>query len=257
MAIEKQNYTLGRGRLYFDDGDGERYIGNTPEFNLSTSTEFLEHYNADEGLRNRDRNIVVQIDYSGSLTTDHISPENLAMLFMGEAATLTQAELTGETDTFDEGKAYHWYQLGTDDANPAGKRMVSNVSVSADPDGTATSATEGDDYELDAERGRLQVLEGGALDGVDFEVTYDVDEATRSQVVSGAKQVTGKLRFVSANPEGAGEQRDYFMPAVTLSANGDFALKAEQDWQAIPFSLEIAKTENAEAIYADGLPYTP
>lgn len=254
MATEKQNYTLGRGRLYFDQGDGERYIGNTPEFNLSVSSENLEHYNSDEGLRNRDRNIVIQIDYSGSFTTDHISPENLAMLFMGEETTLTQASLTAETDQFDEGKAYHWYQLGVDDDNPAGKRQVSNVTVTASG---STSATEGEDYELDGERGRIQVLEDGVLDGESFEVEYDVDESSRSAVVSGDRQVTGKLRFISANPEGAGEQRDYFMPSVTISADGDFALKAEQDWQAIPFSMEISKTDSAEAIYADGLPYTP
>lgn len=256
MATEKQNYTLGRGRLFFDDGSGERWIGNTPEFNLSTSTETLEHYSSSEGLRNRDRNIVTQIDYSGGFTTDHISPENLAMLFMGEANTLTQTSLTGETDTFTSGVAFHYYQLGTDASNPAGKRQVSGVTVTADPDGTGTSAEEGTDYEVDLALGRIQVLEGGALDGADFEVTYDVDEATRSQVVSGAKQVQGKLRFVSANPEGAGDQRDYFMPSVTLSADGDFSLIAEQDWQAISFSVEIAKTENMQAVYADGRPLT-
>lgn len=255
MATETQNYTLGRGRLFFDDGEGERWIGNTPEFSLTTATETLEHYSSSEGLRNRDRNIVTQIDYSGGFTTDHISPANLAMLFMGDANTLTQAALTAEVDTFDEGVAFHYYQLGTDTANPAGKRQVSNVSISADPNGTPAAAVEGTDYEVDLALGRVQVLEGGALDGVEFEVTYDVDATSRSQVVSGSKQVTGKLRFVSANPQGAGDQRDYFMPSVTLSANGDFNLIAEQDWQAIAFSVEIAQTEAAEAVYADGRPF--
>ncbi|MCE8012892.1 hypothetical protein [Billgrantia desiderata] len=255
MAIKEQNYTLGRGRLYFDDGSGERYIGNTPEFNLTTATETLEHYNSDEGLRNRDRNIVTQIDYSSTFTTDNISPENLAMLFMGEANTLTQAALTGEEDTFESVKPWNWYQLGTSVTSPAGKRDVSNVAVVK---GGGSALTPGADYELDAKLGRIQVLEGGAIENGDtLTVTYDVAASTRSVVVSGAKQVQGKLRFISANPEGAGDQRDYFMPSVTLSANGDFALKAEQDWQAIPFSVEIAKTESAEAIYADGRPYTP
>lgn len=258
MAIQKQNYVLGRGRLYFDDGEhGERYIGNTPEFNLSTSTESLEHFNSDEELLNRDRNIVTQINYSGSFTTDNIAPENLAMLFMGDSTTLTQESLTGETDTFEDGVAYAWYQLGEDDDNPAGKRMVSNISVEVDPDGTAEAAEEGTDYEVDAERGRIQVLEDGLLDGQTFAVTYDVDESSRSAVVSGDKQIIGKLRFVSANPDGAGEQRDFFMPSVTISGNGDFALKAESDWQAIPFSVEITKSETTEAVYADGLPYSP
>lgn len=255
MATESQNYTLGRGRLFFDDGDGERWIGNTPEFTLTTATETLEHYSSASGLRNRDRNIVVQIDYSGGFNTDHISPENLAMLFMGEANTLTQAALTAEVDTFPAGVAFRYYQLGEDTANPAGKRQVSNVSVSADPGGTPTPAVENTDYEVDLALGRIQVLEGGLLDGADFEVTYDVDATSRSQVVSGSKQVSGTLRFISANPEGAGSQRDYFMPSVTLSANGDFSLIAEQDWQAIAFSVEIAKTDAAEAVYADGRPF--
>jgi len=252
--IEKQNYTLGRGELYFDDGSGERYIGNTPEFTLSTATETLEHYNSDKGLRNRDRNIVTQVTYSGSFTTDHISPENLAMLFMGTADTLTQSALTGESDVFDSVSPMLWYQLGTSDAAPAGVRGVSNVSVEG---AGATTLTEGSDYELDAQLGRLQILpDGNVSDGDSITVTYDVDATTRSQVVSGTKQVNGKLRYVSFNPEGAGAQRDYFMPSVTLSANGDFALKAESDWQAIPFSAEISKTETSEAVYADGRPFS-
>jgi len=254
MAIKEQNYVLGRGRLYFDDGSGERYIGNSPEFNLTTATETLEHYNSDEGLRNRDRNIVTQIDYSATFSTDNIAPENLAMLFMGEANTLTQAALTSQTDTFEGVKAWNWYQLGTDTANPAGKRNVETVVVKTG----ATTHVAGEDYEVDLALGRIQVLAGGAIaDGDDITVEYGVAASTRSVVISGAKQVQGKLRFISVNPEGAGDQRDYFMPSVTLSANGDFALKAEQDWQVIPFSVEIAKTESAEAIYADGRAYTP
>ncbi|WP_299315743.1 hypothetical protein [uncultured Halomonas sp.] len=255
MAIKEQNYTLGRGRLYFDDGSGERYIGNTPEFNLTTATETLEHYNSDQGLRNRDRNIVTQIDYSATFTTDNISPENLAMLFMGEANTLTQASLENQEDEFHEVKAWHWYQLGTDSDNPAGKRKVEGVEVT---DGDLTTYVAGTDYELDAELGRIQVLEGGAIaDGSNITVSYDVAASTRSVVVSGARQVQGKMRFISANPQGAGDQRDFFMPSVTLSANGDFALKAEQDWQAIPFSVEIARGESAEAVYADGRAFAP
>ncbi len=256
--INSQNYTLGRGELYFDDGSGERYLGNTTEFNLSTATETLEHYSSDRGLRNRDRSIVTQITYSGSTTTDNIVVENLAMLFLGTATTLSQGSLTGEIDTFTGVQGYNWYQLGTDATNPAGKRDVSNVSVSIDPAGTPTAAVEGTDYELDASLGRIQVLESGAItDGADIEVTYDVAAYSIEQVVSGDIQVQGKLRYVAYNPSGAGKQMDYFLPSVTISANGDFALKAEQDWQAIPFSLEISKTDTEEAVYVNGRPFTP
>ncbi len=254
--IESQNYTLGRGELYFDNGNGERYLGNTTEFNLSTATETLEHYSSDRGLRNRDRSIVTQITYSGSTTTDNIIVENLAMLFLGESTTVSQGSLTGEVDTFVGVKGYNWYQLGTDAANPAGKRDVSNVTVTGA--GGTPSYVEGTDFELDAALGRLQVLRGGAItDDSDIDVTYDVAAYSIEQVVSGDSQVRGKLRYVAFNPDGAGKQMDYFMPSVTLSANGDFALKAEQDWQAIPFSVEISKTDTEEAVYVQGRPFTP
>lgn len=260
MATQQQNYTLGRGRLFFDrlmpDGTytGERYLGNTPEFALSASSETLEHYNSDEGIRSRDRNVVTQINYTGSYTTDNVVPENLALMFLGSSEVLTQAAAPGQTSAFTNLKAWNWYQLGASDASPSGVRSVSNVTV-ADDAGTVTGITEGTDYELDATLARFQVLEGGKLDGLAaITVTYDVDAASRTRVVSGSQQVTGRLRFIAANPQG--DQADYFMPSVTMSANGDFSLKAESDWQAIPFSLEISKTETQEAIYVDGRPYT-
>lgn len=254
---EKQNYVLGRGRLYFDDGKGERYIGNTPSLALSVSTESVEHYSSEEGLRNRDRNIITQINYTGSFTTDHISPENLAMLFMGDKETITQSSLSGETDTFEEVVPGRFYQLGTDDANPAGKRKVSNVTATLDPGGSGTSLEEGTDYEVSKELGRIEILEGGSVsEGDTVEITYDVDEATVEQVVSGSRQVQGALRFISANPDGAGEQRDFFMPSVSVSADGDFTLKSDQDWQQIPFSLDITQPDGGEAVYANGRPFT-
>lgn len=257
MATDKQNYVLGRGRLYFDDGTGERYIGNTPSLALSVSTESIEHYSSEEGLRNRDRNIVTQVNYTGSFTTDHISPENLAMLFMGAKESISQTSLSGEEDTFEEVIPGRYYQLGTDDSNPAGKRKVSNVTVTQDPDGSSTDLEEDTDFEVQKELGRVRILEGGSVsEGDTVKITYDVDEATVEQVVSGTRQVAGKLRFISANPDGAGEQRDFFMPQVTISADGDFTLKSDQDWQQIPFSLDITRPEGQEAVYANGRPYT-
>ena len=44
---------------------------------------------------------------------------------------------------------------------------------------------------------------------------------------------------------------DYFFPAVSLSPNGDFALKGDE-WQQIPLNVEILKGATNEAIYADG-----
>lgn len=54
------NYTLGRGKVYFARfTSGQvpgpfRYIGNTPEFNLTIELETLDHFSSDEGIREKD-----------------------------------------------------------------------------------------------------------------------------------------------------------------------------------------------------------
>ena len=58
MANETQKYTLGRGEVFFNKfkpgtniGEGERYLGNTPEYSLTNDVETLDHFNSDRGLR--------------------------------------------------------------------------------------------------------------------------------------------------------------------------------------------------------------
>ena len=69
-------------------------------------------------------------------------------------------------------------------------------------------------------------------------------------MISGSTAVSGSLRYVAYNPEG--EQIDYFMPSVTLSPNGDFALKSDE-WQVIPFNIDVTKRDaDTAAIYGEG-----
>ena len=91
------NITLGRGRLYFapflpgtqTPQAARLYLGNTPGCNLSGSVEKLDHYTADTRVRSKDRSITIEANYSGSLTTDNISLDNLAYFFLGEKSTVT------------------------------------------------------------------------------------------------------------------------------------------------------------------------
>ena len=78
--------TLGRGELYFfpflagtttPSKDG-RYFGNTPGFNLSASVEKLAHFSADRGLKVKDRNVTLSVDYTGTMECDNINADNLA-----------------------------------------------------------------------------------------------------------------------------------------------------------------------------------
>jgi len=251
------NYTLGRGQIFFGrfiEGtqvpEGERYLGNTPEMSITLEPEMLDHFSSDRGIREKDDSVTLQINRTGAMTCDNIDPENLAMLVMGETSILTEAgtAVTAEA-VVTLSKKDMWYQLGTSTTNPSGVRDVSAVTLKTD----TTTYVAGTDYILDAALGRFQVI-SATMTGKAITADYTPAAKSRIRVISKGDTVEGSLRFIAYNPKGA--NFDYFMPWVKLTPNGDFALKAEE-WQTIPFNLEIIKPADAEAIYVDGRPYTP
>lgn len=243
MPLEKTtNQTLGRGKIYFKKlgESGFRYLGNTPSFGLTASSETLKHFSSDEGVRVQDKEIVVQTDYSGSFVTDNINYENLAMLLLGEASTVAVASSTGTALSFTDVKQGHVYDLG--------KRNVSSVVV--------TGATVGDDYTVDAAKGLITIVVGGGIaDGDDIAGTFNSAAYSYDKVVSAGNAVEGSLMFIANNPEG--DDIDYVMPDVKLTPNGEFQIKAEE-WQQLSFNLAISKPDDGSAaITASGRPYTP
>jgi len=260
------NYTLGRGEIWFAQfladslvAGGERYFGNTPEFNISVESESLDHYDSDHGVNEMDDSVTTSTSRSASIITDHIDPKNLAMFFMGSSATFT---VTGATITDEAHNAVEQgltYQLGITPTNPVGARELDLHSTGPDVKivvkndaGSPTTYDEGDDYTIDMVSGRLTIVAGGAITtGTNLEVSYKTKSSTRDRVISGGKPIEGALRYLAFNP--AGKQIDYYMPRVKISPTGDLALKGDE-WQQIPFSVEILKKSGREAVYADGRP---
>ena len=98
-----KNYTLGRGRVFIDrfaanavvsaltKGDGERYLGNTPEFTMTSESEDLEHFDSDSGVRVKDGAVQLTLNRSGAFTCDNISAENIALYFLSHSLATTSA----------------------------------------------------------------------------------------------------------------------------------------------------------------------
>lgn len=267
------NYTLGRGELWFAkfksntrDPGGERYLGNSPEFSATISSDNLDHFNSDHGVNEKDASIVLTMNRAATFTTDNISPENMALFFFGSTTGLATvgALITGEVvPVTDLGYSY---QLGQTDANPVGAKNLS-VHTVGDPDATptpiaeakvvvtnsagSTTYEEGVDYTVNLLTGRITPLEGGAIVVGDIKVSYRTTTASRTRVISGNAPVEGSLRYIPFNPEG--DDFEWYMPWVKLRPNGDYALKGDT-WQTIPFTVEILKLDDKEAIYIDGVP---
>lgn len=65
----------------------------------------------DNGIRIKDDLDVARTESYGRFTTDHISPENLALFFLGSASVLTQAAAT-QTYNIADAKKNRRYQIG-------------------------------------------------------------------------------------------------------------------------------------------------
>lgn len=257
------NYTLGRGEIHFGkfkDGTqiavGERYLGNTPEVAFTIETENLDHFSSDRGVREKDESVPLQTTRTGTMTCDNIDPANLAYFFFGDddllaitGATITDEVINPNGDGVLEGQ---WYQLGVSTPLPQGQN---NLTIHTGPStkvivkdfSGAPTHVEGTDYKVDLASGRIYIIPGGGIDdGDSLKVTYKTTTQSKGRVLSGSTPIEGSLRFLARNP--VGKQYDYYMPWVKITPNGDFALKGD-DWQTIPFNLEILKKSAAEAFY--------
>lgn len=265
MAFPQKNYTLGRGELYFGRyypgtriAMPQMYIGNTTEITLTTETDTLDHYDSDHGIRVKDDSVLLEKNTTGTFITDHISPQNIALMLLGGDGTVTQAAASAQTATLDPVQKGRRYQLGVTPQNPIGVRGISNVSVQASPGGGSSVTLVADvDYKVDADTGSILFLTSGLVltDDPDDSVvvTYNVVATSYLQIVSGAEgQVEGELFYRSYNPKGMAF--DYLWPFVQIRPDGDFNLKGDE-WQAINFAFEALKRDDETAVtYVNGRP---
>lgn len=251
MALETKSYVLGKGEVYFDQGLGERYFGNTTEFNITIESENLDHFDSDNGIRVKDDSVVLEITRSGSLITDNMSKENVALFFLGDLSVFTQTATPVVDEPISDVKKGYFYQIGKTTANPQGIRGMTAVNITKAP---STVLVAGTDYTLDTALGRLRILETSVTltDGDDLLVDYTPTANTRDRITTNnAASLTGAVRFIAKNPKGP--QRDIYIPNVTLRPEGDFALKGD-DWQVAGFAVEINQNAGQAAIYIDGRP---
>lgn len=253
-----KNYVLGRGKLYFDQYatgtdtlTGERYIGSTTAFNINVTSNMLDHMSMENAIKVTDKSVLLDTTRAGSFTTDNVNAKNLAYFLLGSENALTVAGATVTGYAIADVKKDHFYQIGASASNPAGVRKVSAVAVKKG----ASTLVAGTDYTVDLDLARIYIMPTSAtvVEGDDLTVDYTQTAHTRSQVVSSdTTQIRGALRFISAN--GQGEQRDFYMPYVEITPNGDLTLKSD-DWQTLGFNVKVmAKSDTVAAIYADGRP---
>jgi hypothetical protein len=253
-------YLVGRGSVFFasflpgtQTPDGELNMGNCPDFKFSVKQTSLDQYSSENGIKILTDSVPIQTEYTGSFTTESITNDVVAALFLGTSDVVVTGAATGVTETLAGVKQDRTYQIGTTAAAPQGLRDIASLVVKVG----ATTKTPDVDYSADLSLARLYVIPGaGIANGASLGLTYNVAASTRNRVINGNAPAEGALRFVSGNvgsfaTPGAYVQRDFFAPWVKLTPNGDFTLISDT-WQQISFDVEILTKPGYAAVYADG-----
>lgn len=262
MAGKDKDYTLGKGKVYFEQfadgattGNGEKYLSQTTEFSYNVAATVLDHYDADEGLKELDDEVTTQVDIKGKFSTDDISLEKIALFLLADGVTSTVITSgTALTSTYTSVTPDTYLQAGKSVGQPTGARniTVTKVATVAAPSVALVLNT---DYTVDGPAGVVYMTDTTTAidaDGTDgIIITYNVAAGTREQVISKDKQLRGALRFRSTNP--VGSKKDYYFPLVNLTPDGDYNLKGD-DWQKMGFNFTTLKLGTGERVYVDGVP---
>jgi hypothetical protein len=242
---------IGRGELYFDrfpagslTGEGELYLGNTPGFSLERTIEKTKRSRSMGGQVVEIGGIVTEDKHEGTIDTDNVSAQNLALWMGSEAITTGQGSAAGVSETFTV-KRGRWRQLGAS-VHPAG---VINVLATPTFMKGATPVTVSGNITLDLENGRFLFNEDAAAlnDGDTVTVTFSYGAAADVKINSAAKEIVGALRYVSTNP--VGPRISYYFPYVTLSPRQEIDWKAD-DFVSMSFEMEARKRDAlTETVY--------
>lgn len=257
---EAQNIVLGAGFLYFaeEDANGntsrhERYMGDTPGFELAVSSQNLEVFSSDDPIAEKIRDITTQVNRSATITARNVSGANLALFLIGDVDSVSQGASSVTDESITGVKLEHWIQLGLTASDPIGARNVSNVVVT-DSAGT-TTYVEGTDYEVDLDEGALFIKKGGSItDGQDILVDYDKAAVSYERIITsattGAKK--GRLRYRAANTEG--ENRSLVIPRAVVRPDGTISWKSRDTVQQITYAVGFERKGDLAQAYINGVP---
>lgn len=246
MTSLTNNYVLGKGKLYFDPFDangvttGERYLGNTPQFEFGVESETLEHFSAESGIREKDDEILQSVTRKGTIECDNISMENMVLFAIGALASVAQNNSAVTAESLGAVQQDRFYQTAS--------RNIAAVVVKVG----ATTKTITTDYTVDLVLGRIYIVSGGGIANNDVvTVDYTKTAMSREQLASASlASLQGALRFIADNPKGT--NRDLYAPKVNLKPSGTLQFKGD-DWMKMSFEVEFLKKDvSTAAVFIDG-----
>jgi hypothetical protein len=236
-VIEQYPYTLGRGKLLVrEDGDIQWIdLANIPEFNVTVTTEKLDHESSRHGLKKVDKTATTKQSAEGSAVLDVPVPENIKLFFMADSIT-DESQTSGTVAVAEDYvvKFNRWTKIAKED--------LSSVVVKDVTETTTYVEGETDDYVLDAAAGLIAPIEGGGISDSDtLKITYSYGDVTISKVASATAQNQKRhIWFIGEPSDGVVEHARGF---ANIAPSGDLAMIGDE-WQQ--FTLELTFEDHAD-----------
>jgi hypothetical protein len=88
-----ENYYVGKGVVFIKfDGDVDYVdVGNVTELEFTPNLEKLDHFSSREGVRTKDRSIVIEKSAELKMVMEEYTARNLSMLLLGEITDVSGA----------------------------------------------------------------------------------------------------------------------------------------------------------------------
>ena len=86
LSPNPDNYQIGKGVLSFKKTGALTYrdLGNAPAVSISIDRTKLDHFSSRAGIRTKDKSITIENTCTVNITLDEITPDNLALLLLGD-----------------------------------------------------------------------------------------------------------------------------------------------------------------------------
>jgi hypothetical protein len=151
MTASPDNYFIGKGIVSFKPTGSSTYrdLGNVPELEWVPELEELEHFSSREGVKTRDRTVVVEKKATIRMVLEEWSAENLALAFLGDIDSTT-----GAIDVFSRNAITGALRfVGTNEIGPKYQLDALNVTIIPSGSGVGFITDEWGQMELNAEVG--------------------------------------------------------------------------------------------------------
>ena len=247
---------LGSGIMQLAELDSNGYpkkfedLGEVKDVTTNLTSEQLDYFTARSGLRTKAKSVVTQQDATLNFVMESINMNNLARFFSGETAEYINPAIAGVVDAqfINDGEleVNGSYDLRTANGVAYGITAINAIVVVSTG---AVAMIKDTDYTVDSVIGTIFVKDTATVqgiitagDGLQFTLTADPAASTVDEVkILSTTELNVAAKFILEDVN-TGERDIYIFHAVTISADGDYNLLADE-WAQLPMTGSIEKSD--------------